>query len=129
MILLANRQAPLSIQPYLAGAILSAFAKKVGGIRPMAIDEILRRLVSKTTCIISRVNAKDYFSPEQFGLSITEGTGRVVHRSRTLHTKHKDTDDFVLLKVNLKNAFNNASQAHVIAYLKHTFQLLIRWTL
>ena len=44
---LAAGQSPLSIMPYLCGATLLACPKKSGGLRPIAVGDVLRRLTSK----------------------------------------------------------------------------------
>eukprot|EP00973_Karenia_brevis_P006835 927554-Karenia_brevis.AAC.1 len=42
--LLANGEAPRSLAPMLAGANLVALEKDDGGLRPVAVGDVLRRL-------------------------------------------------------------------------------------
>ena len=51
--LLARGEDPTSVAPYLCRASLLALKKKDGGIRPIAVGEILRRLVAKCLCRLS----------------------------------------------------------------------------
>jgi hypothetical protein len=51
--LLAQGRAPDFVAPVLAGAGLVALPKPNGGVRPIAVGEILRRLTSK--CLMTMV--------------------------------------------------------------------------
>eukprot|EP00973_Karenia_brevis_P022642 3116123-Karenia_brevis.AAC.1 len=44
--LLARGEAPDALAPHLAGASLLALEKKDGGLRPVAVGEVLRRLTA-----------------------------------------------------------------------------------
>ena len=44
---LCSGKAPLDVVPHRCGAILFASKKKNGGLRPIAVGEVLRRLTSK----------------------------------------------------------------------------------
>ena len=72
---LASGQTPLPVRPYLCGATLLASPKKSGGLRPIAVGEVLRRLTSKCLAIttlcsplsnwesVSREDARQSFMP------------------------------------------------------------------
>ena len=77
--LLAHGEAPTSIAPYLCGANLLALKKKDGGIRPIAVGEILRRLVAKCLCRLSSQRAASLFVPLQVGLGVPGGCEAVSH--------------------------------------------------
>ena len=47
---LANGEAPRQLAPHLAGANLVALAKEDGGLRPIAVGAVLRRLTGKVLC-------------------------------------------------------------------------------
>jgi hypothetical protein len=44
---------PKEIQPFIAGAFLIGLSKKDGGIRPIAIGDVFRRLTGK--CLASLI--------------------------------------------------------------------------
>ena len=48
--LLAHGSAPHGFAPFLGGASLFASPKKNGGLRPIAVEEALRRLTAKCLC-------------------------------------------------------------------------------
>ena len=64
---LAAGQAPSEVSAYLAGANLVALKKKCGGLRPIAVGESLRRLVSKCLCAQARQAAQEILWPGQVG--------------------------------------------------------------
>ena len=61
--LLAAGQAPSSVIPHLCGATLLASRKKTGGHRPIAVGEVLRRLVSKCLAVLVRQAAISILAP------------------------------------------------------------------
>lgn len=69
----AAGKAPRVIAPFLSGAPLIALNKKGGGLRPIAIGESLRRLVSKCCCFASADDAKSFFGSLQVGVATIEG--------------------------------------------------------
>ena len=72
--LLLTGNIPAFIKPVVSSATLIPLAKKCGGIRPIAIGDILRRLTSK--CISRRMleKFKDYFWPFQLGAGVKHGS-------------------------------------------------------
>ncbi len=77
--LLAAGQAPPSIKPFLCGASLLASRKKSGGHRPIAVGEVLRRLVSKCLASQVRQSAISILAPLQLGVSVQGGCEAIVH--------------------------------------------------
>ena len=77
--LLARGDAPTSIAPYLCGPSLLALKKKDGGIRPIAVGELLRRLVAKCLCRLSSQKAASLLVPLQIGVGVPDGCEAVSH--------------------------------------------------
>ena len=77
--LLCAVHAPSEVVPYLCGATLFACKKKRGGVRPIAVGEVLRRLTSK--CISRAVQAEAIRTlvPLQVGVGISAGCEAIVH--------------------------------------------------
>ena len=132
--------------PFVAGASLTALDKtkdEVFDVRPIASGEILRRVVAKCMCATQKEQAGKYFvEGGQFGVACEAGMERVIHQTRRVvaqetsqarvgaeaHEHIEDlTQDFVILKVDLKNAFNKVSRHHMLKLVRDKFPALARW--
>ena len=71
--LLAQGQACPEIAPVLAGAGLVALPKPHGGVRPIAVGEVLRRLTGKCLMTLARDEARSFFWPVQLGVAVPAG--------------------------------------------------------
>ena len=73
IILLLEEKVPATVQGALFGANLLAIAKKTGGIRPITVGYIWRRLAAKVAC--SHVKEADtaLLAPRQLGFGIPGG--------------------------------------------------------
>ena len=125
---LLEGKAPLDVQEAFAGARLCALRKGESGVRPIAAGgETLRRLTSKAACLAVRTKARELFAGTQFGVATPAGAERLIHLCRKTMHENSENSDFVLCKVDLKNAFNNVSRAAFIALTRHYFPELSRW--
>ncbi|XP_045453030.1 uncharacterized protein LOC123662192 [Melitaea cinxia] len=100
-----------SFLSHIYGARPCAFNKKDGSIRPIAIGTTFRRLASKLACrhIVSSLKTK--FQPIQLGFGSKGGCEAAVHAARTFL---KSNEAEVLLKVDVKNAFNSLDRATLL---------------
>ena len=98
--------APRELAPFIAGAPLMALVKQGGGLRPIAIGETIRRLVSKCCCEATTEDAKVIFGPLQVGVATQGGAEASVHAVRKLAQKFGDDPGKIMLKVDFSNAFN-----------------------
>ena len=89
--LLAGGRAPPTITPHLCGASLLACRKKNGGHRPIAVGEVLRRLVSKCLAYVARSSAISLLAPLQLGVSAQGGYEAIVHATSQLMTLGRTT--------------------------------------
>lgn len=94
-----------TICPLLYGATLIALEKKGGGIRPIAIGNVFRRLVSKLACLSVRKESSEYFLPHQLGFGTSNGCEAIIHSVRTFLANNEKSSK-VLLKIDFRNAFN-----------------------
>ena len=99
MYLIASGKAPSSLPKFFAGGSLIALNKLKEGCP--AVGETLRRLTGK---------ASDFIQLLQLGVSCNLGSEKVIHSLRQRIDEHWDSDDFVVLKVDMKNAFNLVSR-------------------
>lgn len=78
--LLARGHAPTNLQPFLAGAGISALLKEdPDDLRPIAVGELFRRLASKAMCITLKEEARAYLWPLQVGVGSQLACETVVH--------------------------------------------------
>ena len=90
------------------GASLCALRKKDGGLRPIAIGSVYRRL----PCRIAAHHAASLLSPDfrpvQLGVATRQGCEVAVHAAREFMAAVSDSSPpMVLVKVDVRNAFNS----------------------
>ena len=125
--LLAQGQACPEAACALAGASLVAVPKPKGGIRPIAIGELLRRLTGKCLMTQVRTAAREHLFPEQVGVAVPSGAEAVVHTVRAWLARHSGSTQKVLVKLDFENAFNTLSRQQVLDTVAHAFPELARW--
>jgi hypothetical protein len=121
--LIAGRVNPV-IAPSLAGASLYALEKKLGGIRPLACGNLLRRLASKCICFLTREQFKNHLAPHQVGVAVPGGVEIIIHEARfvrDLFNSDKKYDKHGFLKVDFRNAFNEVNRQAIYDELVVSF--------
>ena len=94
---------------------LTALKKKDGGIRPVSVGNVFRRLAAKVGCYaVSRAVSHELL-PIQLGVSVKGGAEAAVSAVRTFITKNIDSNDHkIIVKLDLMNAFNSVRRDHVL---------------
>ena len=110
--LVISGQVPVVVQPIFYGASLCALAKKDGGIRPIAVGNTLRRLATKVVLRPYTREIRDHLEPYQLGVGTPAGC-EAAHRATRLYMETASTPK-VLLKVDLKNAFNTIRRDKIL---------------
>ena len=89
---------PPQLAPLFCGAPLTALQKRNGGIRPIAVGETLRRIIS--SCAMNHISktAANWVHPLQFGIATRNGTEAVVHAVRKV-MQHHSSNSVVSLPV------------------------------
>jgi len=107
-----------------APAHLVAVPKPKGGVRPIAIGELLRRLTGK--CLMSQLHtsARQHFFPAQVGVAVSGGAEAAVHTVRAWLDRHSNSQNKVLLKLDFENAFNTISRDQVLSAVRSHFPAL-----
>ena len=77
--LLSSGLLPQEVAPHLCGASLLASHKKSGGLRPIAIGEMFRRLVSKCLSFLALPKARDLLPPLQVGVGLSNSAEAIIH--------------------------------------------------
>ena len=93
------------IIPVLFGGNLTAFMKKSGGIRPIAVGYMWRRIAAKCVNAFAISSLGDYFAPTQLGVGISGGCEAAVHAARRFIENMPS--DYSVAKLDFSNAFNN----------------------
>ena len=119
--------APRELAPFIAGAPLMALVKQGGGLRPIAIGETIRRLVSKCCCEATTEDAKVMFGPLQVGVATQGGAEASVHAVRKLAQEFGDDPGKIMLKVDFSNAFNVVDRTEMLAQVYEKLPSLYTW--
>ena len=101
--------------------------KPNGGVRPIAIGEIYRRLTSKCLLQQVRAEARSFLWPAQVGVCVPLGAEVVVHSVRGWMQRHANTSGKVLVKLDFSNGFNTVSREAVLQATHNNFPSLSRW--
>ena len=125
---LASGGAPEEVAPYLCGAILLPIKKKSGGLRPIAVGEVLRRLTSKCLSWAVLPDAIDILAPLQVGVGVKAGCEAVIHSvAHILEKQDLPSLSRWTLLVDFSNAFNCVSREHMANALRLVLPGLSRW--
>lgn len=112
-----------SILKCLFGANLCTLNKKDGGLRPIAVGSVFRRLTAKICCFVVQEESAKYFQPLQLGFGTKQGCETIVHSCRTFLNQRNTTSD-VLVKIDYSNAFNSAERDVILQQVKTHFPFL-----
>ena len=124
---------PPDMAPFLCSARLIALRKpdctaQNLSLRPIAVGEVLRRIVSKVACgsAPGRVG-QEYLRPIQCGVGVpgaAECVGQAVQRL----TQHPPSSDWVLFQADIINAFNMVSRQAILEEVSAQAPPLLPWT-
>ena len=112
---------PAVIQTVLYGANLLALHKPGGGIRPIAVGNVLRRLVAKSVVFLMGNQIAFRLLPTQLVFGTPGGCEAAVHATRRCLSQASEVLPRVLLKVDYKNAFNTLRRDCLLRVVKEEF--------
>jgi hypothetical protein len=123
----ANGSLPRSLGPLLASARLLPFQKKTGGIRPVAVGDVFRRLIGKAILKIHQAEIVDQsLYPVQLGVGVRGATELIAHGvNYFLHESRNPS--LVLLQLDFKNAFNACNRSLIIEQTRLRAPQLSHW--
>ena len=124
--LLAKGDAPAPLAQHLAGASLMGIGKPGGGIRPIAIGEVLRRLVAKCFCNIFEKEVSSYLWPKQIGVAAPLGAEVGSQTVRQWCERNQATAGKVLFVADFENAFNTIDREQFLRQVCHKLPGLAR---
>jgi hypothetical protein len=108
--LLVDCKAPPAMAPFIASAPLIPLLKKNGDIRPIAIGETMRRIISKCALRSVITAATELLGPMQSGI----GTPNAAFAEES--ARQRGT---CALLVDFKNAFNSVSRITILNMVQH----------
>ena len=96
---------PISVRPFFFGATLTCLGKKNGGVRPLAVGCVLRRLAAKCPCTSVFHEIGCLLFPHQLGFGTALGAEAAVHTARAFLPNLED--GHLIIKLDFRNAFNS----------------------
>ena len=118
---------PPRIRPIFFGANLIALGKKGGGIRPIAVGNTLRRLSAKCAGTIAKSNRCVEYGNVQLGYGTQRGAEAAAHATR-LYVRQEHNPDQILLKIDMKSAFNSIPRDALLATVFAKNPLIYNYT-
>ncbi|GKF91250.1 hypothetical protein Tco_0274951, partial [Tanacetum coccineum] len=97
---------PYPTRGYIASAPLTPLVKPSGGIRPIAVGTVWRRLVSKVASFSIGNSMNTYLQDFQFGVGVHGGCEVVLHSVNRLVESKGNEVGLSMLLVDFSNAFN-----------------------
>ena len=115
---------PAELQPFLFGARLIAIPKPGGGLRPIAVGTILRKVISQTLAYSIAPLLPEFFRPLQYGVGIKGGAEDVVQGLRLAMAKEPA---YAVAGIDFSNAFNSVERSVIAARVEKAFPQLMTW--
>ena len=111
---LASRgQLPSFVAPTFCSASLTALKKTKGGLRPIAVGEVFRRLIAKCIAQEASSEAVELLSPIQLGVAFKCGAESIVHATKQTFQKLLN-EKARLIQIDFKNAFNSSARSSAL---------------
>ena len=119
---------PALIRPFVFGVNLFAMSKKTGGVRPIAVGKVFRRLASKCGGRAYSTARKDSYGARQLGYGTPRGAEAAVHATRMYIHDNIERSGKVILKIDFKNAFNSISRNKFLSLIHERYPGLYPYT-
>ena len=126
--ILAQGRGPTALAQWIAGAPLTAQRKEDAGVRPIAVGETVRRLISSMLLSRNSKQAQRLLCPLQVGVATSDVCESIVHATRELAHRYGHDNRLGLLQLDLANAFNRISRAAFRAEVRQHIPGLHAWT-
>ena len=106
---------PSFVSKTLCSASLTALSKKKGGVGPIAVSEILRRLIAKCFVKEAKSEAVELFDLIQLGVGVSGGAAAIIHSMKITYKKilSDDSKDGVVQN-DFQNAFISVKRSHLL---------------
>ena len=125
--LLSRGAAIPDIKSFLAGASLVGLFKPDGGLRPIAVGEVIRRLTAKCLCEVAKTDAKEYLDPLQIGVATPLGCEVGSHTVRQWWQRNQGDPDKCIFLADFTNAFNMCHREVFLKEVRKHLPYLSHW--
>ncbi|GJU00843.1 reverse transcriptase domain-containing protein [Tanacetum coccineum] len=112
---------------YIASAPLTPLVKPGGGIRPISVGTIWRRLVSKVSATMIGYSLDGYLDGLQFGVGVPGGGEAIIHAVNRLVEDRGDDVGLSMLLVDFQNAFNLVDRTVMLEEVRMRCPAISRW--
>ena len=102
--ILFSNEIPVSVQPLLFGTNLISLEKTSGGLRPIAVGKMFRRLAGKFAAGVFTIKLAPMMALMELGAGVRFGAEAAAHAARSFINNM--LNDMVFLKIGSANAFN-----------------------
>ena len=106
---------PSFVSKALCSAWLTALSKNKRRVRPIAVSEILRRLIHKCLVKEAKSEAIELFDSIQLGVGVSGGKEAIIHSAKIIYEKILIADSKEgVLQIDFRNAFNSVKRSHLL---------------
>lgn len=120
-------QCPASLGDYVASAPIIPLLKPDGGLRPIVVGTIWRRLCSKLAASVVRNEMACYLGDHQFGVGIPCGGESILHSANIFLEMQGTHNTLTMMLVDFTNAFNLVDRTTLIREVRDRCPSISRW--
>ncbi|KAL5730364.1 hypothetical protein ACHQM5_003194 [Ranunculus cassubicifolius] len=118
---------PSRLGEFVASAPLTPLAKPGGGVTPIAVGFIWRRLVSKAAALSTGKFIGEYLEDHQFGVGVPGGGEAILHSVNRLLEEKSECSTMSMLLVDFQNAFNLVNREEMLKELRSRCPSIALW--
>eukprot|EP00158_Paraphelidium_tribonemae_P006934 Partr_v1_DN28040_c1_g2_i8_m57676 putative NA len=125
--LLLSGGMPKDLAPFVASAPITALSKPDGGIRPIAVGEVIRRLVSKVAVDGVLEEALNILNPLQVGVASKRGLETAIFDLEHVLRTYGDDSSKCALLFDFQNAFNLIDRQVIFDRVRASLPGISKW--
>ncbi|GJZ46048.1 hypothetical protein Tco_0593644 [Tanacetum coccineum] len=125
--LFLDRSCPKMLGEYISSASLTPLVKLSGGIRPIAVGTVWRRLVSKVSALMIGHSLDGYLDDLQFDVGVSGGSEAILYVVNRLIEGRGNDVGLSMFLVDFKNVFNLVDQEIMLREVLLRCPAISRW--
>ena len=106
---------PEDVGPTFCNASPTALKKKETGVRPIAVGEVLRRLMANCLVSFAKEEAFKIFFKNQLGVATRDGEESIIHATKLIYVDCGKGESLGVLQIDFENAFNSIKRQGVLS--------------